>query len=145
MIRMSSKPPRTQRHFATIWGELDYLCKKIRYWLYTRREPNRARRYTARLEHVLRGLPENDTAILRQEGLALLCELKGKLGEAIAHRKREIQLMERLHGEAQSPQYTDRTRAYMLRDRDTDVLSERQAFLETLKKRKNAKAQLQTS
>jgi hypothetical protein len=68
--------------------------------------------------------------------LALLYELEGKLSEAIAHRKREIQLMERLHGEAQSPEYADSTRAYMLRDRDADVLMERRALLEALKERK---------
>jgi hypothetical protein len=129
-----AKPPRTERHLATAWGELDYVCKKIRYWLYARRQRGRAERYLPRLERVLPDLPDNDIAILRQEALALASELKGKLGEAIAHRKREIQLMERLHGDAASRKYSPTTRTYMLRDRDENALRERRTILEALVK-----------
>jgi hypothetical protein len=134
MIHEKSKPPLTQRSFANCWGELDYLCNKLRYWLYIRKQKTRAKRYLDRLERVLDDLPENELAIIREEGLALLYELKGKIGESIAHRKREIQLMERLHREAQSPKYAESTRAYMLRDRDVTVLQERRALLKTLEK-----------
>jgi len=128
------KPPNTQRTFANNWGELDYLCNKVRYWLYTRKQRTRAERYVGRLERVLRELPENDMAIIREEGLSLLCELKGELSRAIAHREREIQLMERLHREAASPKYADSTRVYMLRGRDGAVLEQRRVVLETLRK-----------
>jgi hypothetical protein len=134
MIRKKPEPPVTRRRFANSWGELDYLCKKIRYWLYTRKQKVRAERFLERLERVLSDLPENDLAIVRQEGLALLCELKGEIGESIAHRRQEIDLIERLHEEAQAPGYADSTRAYMLRDRDTKALQERRAILEALKK-----------
>jgi len=67
-----NSPPATRRSFATIWGELDYLCKKIHFWLYTRKQTRNAARYLNRLERVLREVPENDIAIVRQEGLALL-------------------------------------------------------------------------
>src|SRR5947209_17284121 len=97
MMKKRVKPPNTQRRFATSWGELDYLCKKMRYWLYTRKQRTRAERYLDRLARVLRELPENDLAIIREEGLALLHELKGDLGAAIAHREREIRLTEGLH------------------------------------------------
>jgi hypothetical protein len=130
------KPPPTQRRFANVWGELDYLCRKIRYWLYTRKERARAQHYSDRLEGVLRDLPANDTAIIREEGHALLAEVKGNLADAIAHREREIGLMQRLHQEARSPRYSESTRAYMLRDRDSVALQERQAILESLKKQK---------
>jgi hypothetical protein len=126
----------TQRRFANAWAELDYLCKKLRYWLYTRKQKPRAGRFLHRLERVLTRLPENDSAIIREEGLALLSELKGELGDAIAHREREIRLMERLHREAESPKYETGTREYMLRDRDSAVLGERRAILETLKTEK---------
>jgi hypothetical protein len=134
MMPKKPKPPITQRTFANIWGELDYVCKKIRYWLYTRKQRARAVRYLDRLERVLRDLPESDMAIIRQEGLALLHELKGEIGESIAHRGQEIALMERLYTEAQSPKYADSTRDYMLRDRDMAALQERRAILEALKK-----------
>jgi hypothetical protein len=132
MIRKKSIPPLTRRSFASIWDELDYLCKKIHYWLYTRKEKGRAERYLERLERALHDLPENDIAILRQEGLALLCQLKGRIGESISYRGREIELMEGLHREAQSPGYAESTRAYMLRDRDTAELQERRAILAAL-------------
>jgi hypothetical protein len=136
VIRKKLAPPKTQRKFTTPWGELDYLCQKINYWLHIQAHKPRAERYLDRLQRVLRELPENDMAIVREEGFALLYELKGKAGEAIAHRRREIELMERLHREAQSPRYDDSTRAYMLRRRDATALRRRRAILEALTKAK---------
>ena len=133
MVTRRRKPPTTQRAFMSAWGELDYLCKKARYWLYVRRQRTRARLYLHRLESVLRQLPENELAIIREEGWALVCELKNQRPQAIAHRAREIELMERLHKDAMSTRYTDATRAYMLRDRDEAALHERREILETLK------------
>jgi hypothetical protein len=130
--------PPTQRRFANSWGELAYLCKKIRYWLYTRKQKPKAVYYLARLERVLNELPENDIAIIREEGLALVCELKGDISESILHRKREIKLIERLHKEAQSPRYKDSTRAYMLQGRDDAALKERWQIVEALAKVKPA-------
>jgi hypothetical protein len=134
MLHKQSKPPRTQRTFANYWSELDYLCKKMRYWLYTKKQRPRAERYLNRLARVLRKLPENDRAIIRQEGLALFHELKGDFDVAIAHREREIEMMEQLHLDAQSLRYAESTRAYMLRDRGVVDLNERRANLEALKK-----------
>ena len=130
-------PPVTRRSFTNTWGELDYLCQKIHYWLYTRKRKSKAEYYLERLERTLGDLPENHSAILREDGLALLCALKGDVGESVKHRRREIRLMERLHEEARSPRYDDRTRAYMLRGRDSAVLQERRAILESLKKQRS--------
>jgi len=94
------------------------------------RATKQGERFLDRLEKTLRSLPDDDIAILRQEALA--SELKGKRSAAIAHRKREIQMMERLQGEAASPKYSPSTRAYMLRDRDSDALRERRAILKSL-------------
>jgi hypothetical protein len=129
---MKSPFPGTQRRFANGWGELDYICKKIRFWLYERKQKAKAVRFLDRLARILRELPENNIAIIREEGLALLHQLKGEVDDAIAHREREIRLTERLHKEAQS--HDDTTRAYMLRDRETIDLQERRAILEALKK-----------
>ncbi len=139
MIQKKPKPPITSRSFADVWGELDYLCKKTHYWLHVRRNKTRAERYLDRLERVLRALPVDDMAIVRQEGLALVHELKGELGQSIPHRRREIELMERLHRDAQSPKYADTTKAYMLSDRDAAVLKERRAILEALQKARTSK------
>ena len=70
-------------------------------------------------------MPTDGKAIIREEGLALVRELDGDIHEAIAHRNREIALMERLHRESQSPQHNDSTRRYMLRDRDETALEHR--------------------
>jgi hypothetical protein len=132
MVKKLPAAPATQRTFGSAWSELDYLCKKIHYWLYARKRKGKAAHYLHRLERVLRELPENDKAIIREDGLALLCELKGNLAGSRKHRRREIQLMEHLHDEARSPKYDDTTRAYMLRDRDMDTLEDRRAILEAL-------------
>src|SRR5687768_12262795 len=115
MMKKHSRMPPTQRRFANGWSELDYLCRKTRYWLYARKDRDRAVRYVDRLDRVLHDLPDNDLAIIREEGFALLSELKGKLGDAIAHRQREIQLMEKLRRDAESSRYANATKAYMLR------------------------------
>lgn len=132
MKQRIAKPPMTRRSFSNPWSELDYLCQKLRYWLYTRRQKTKATRYLTRLDRVLRSIPNSGTAILREEGLAILCELKGRISEAIAHRRREILLMERLHREAQTSHYSEPTRAYMLRDRDDRALRVRRAILDAL-------------
>jgi hypothetical protein len=134
MTHKQSAPPRTQRVFVNCWGELEYLCRKMRYWLYTKKQKPRAERYLSRLTKVLRKLPTTDSAIIQEEGLALFHELKGDLTNAIAHREREIQLMELLHHDAQSTRYAETTKAYMLRDRDVVDLQNRQAILQALKK-----------
>ena len=117
-----------------LWGKLDDLCKKVRHWLYLKKQRSKAERYAGRLESVLGKLPKNDLAIIREEGLALLAELKGSIDEAISHRQREIRLMEQLHDEARSPAYLASTRAYMLRGRDQRALRMRREILESLKK-----------
>ncbi len=55
--RKKHTPPLTRRKFGTIWGELAYLCKKIHYWLYVRKQKGYAGRYGGRLEQVLHDLP----------------------------------------------------------------------------------------
>ncbi len=127
-----TKPPVTQRSFTNPWSELAYLCEKIRYWLYERRQKPRAQRYLLRLERVLRELPQDELAILRHEGQALLYELKNELAEAIAHRKEEIKLMERLQREARSGKYSASAREYILKDRDGGELAERRRILAAL-------------
>ena len=142
MVQKQAKPPTTRRSFQNAWSELDYLCKKIHFWLYTRKQRARGERYLSRLAQVLRGLPESDDAIIQEEGLALFNELKGELRAAITHRQREIELMERLHKDAQSQRYAASTRAYMLRDRGLAELDERRTILNALKQKQVANGKL---
>ena len=134
MIRRHPEPPATVRSFTSAWGELDYLCRKLHYWLYARKQKAGAERYLGRLERVLKDLPEDDLAIVREDALAILWELKGMTWKAIDHRRREIALMEKLHKEAHSRKYSDSTRAYMLQGRDSRALSERRQILGALEK-----------
>jgi hypothetical protein len=137
VIRRKSLAPSSRRNVAGDWGELDYLCKKVHYWLYARKQKSGATRYRDRLARVLRDLPRNNLAILRHDGLALLYELKADLGKAIAHRKREIALMEGLLREAKLPRYSDSTRDYMLQDRQPSDLRQRRTILEALEQAKS--------
>ena len=136
MKRKMAKPPPTERSFGNPWLELDYLCRKVRFWLYTRKRRAGAARYADRLAAVVHELREYELAIMREQGLALLCELNDDLDKAIAHREREIRLIERLNLDAESPRYDERTRAYILRGLDAAVLQERRAILQALKKEK---------
>ena len=136
MLLKKKKPPTTQRRFTSPWLELDYLCTKVRFWLYTRKAKHRAERYLKRLENVLAHVPENEVAIIRQEGFALLHELMGNVSASIVHRQREIELIERLHREARLPRYSESTRAYMLQGLDEAALQERREVLKSLMRRK---------
>ena len=131
-MEKQAKGPSTRRRFRTAWGELQYLCDKIHYWLYTRKDKASARRYLGRLARILSELPENDRAILREEGLALLHELKGEMSAAIKHRQREIELMKELHEEVASGGYDEKMAASILVGRDRKPLQERRAILKTL-------------
>ena len=130
MLTKKIKTPNTQRSFASPWAELDYLCAKVRYWLYRRKNRSHALRFRDRLNGALAAVPTDGKAIIREEGLALVRELDGDIHEAIAHRNREIALMERLHRESQSPQHNDSTRRYMLRDRDETAFEHRRSILQ---------------
>ena len=132
MLRRKLGPPKSRRKFRSPWSELDYLCKKIHFWLYLRKDKASARRYLLRLQRVLGELPENDMAILREEGLALFHEVKDQICAAIKHRQREVQLIEMLHEDVNLRDYDDSMRASILGGRDLEGLKERQAILRKL-------------
>jgi hypothetical protein len=136
MKEEANTPPRTSRKFATVWGELEYVCRKTHYWLYLRKNRASARRYLGRLQRLLGNLPENNLAILREEGLALLHELRGQLEAAMAHRQREIQLMESLERtvdrSVREARYDQKMAAAILAGRESTVLDERRGILRAL-------------
>jgi hypothetical protein len=132
MIDREQKPPRAQRRFRSIWGELVYVCKKIHYWLYIRKDKTSAHRFLSRLKRILEQLPENDMAIVRAEGLALFHELQGDRNTAIKYRQREIELIQQLHKIAEAPGCRESTRAFMLAGRDSAALQERQEIIRAL-------------
>lgn len=135
MVTNENERPLNRRRFRTVWSELDYLCKKTHHWLYTKNDPISARRFLSRLKAVLGRLPENDKAILYEEGAALLYELDGNIGAAIEHRRREIKLMKELYMDISTHNYDRDTIEYMLYDRDKGVLSERQSILRSLEEK----------
>ena len=132
MLLHAHSPPKTRRAFSNEWDELDYLCKKIRYWLYLEKRSDIARRYLNRLDRTLKALPKNSVAILREEGLALLYELRGETTKAIHRRRKEIELMQQLHAEARSA--TNSAAASLLRDRNLSDLEDRRAILKALER-----------
>jgi hypothetical protein len=85
---------------------------------------------------MLKRLPANELAILREEAMALLHELQGQRTEAIEHRQREIQLTERLHKSVlrsvQAGDYDERMAASILAAHDDAALKERRTILRNL-------------
>lgn len=121
---------------VTVWADLEQIIQKAHDWLYDRGNKVAARRYLNRLQRALDGLPPNNQAILREEGLALLHELEGDVAGAVRHRKREIKLMEKLHDSVRKSvaagEYDAKMAASILKTRNTAVLRKRQAILHNL-------------
>lgn len=93
------EPDRTKRlepKFGSPWLELSFVCKRLHHRLFVRGDRIFASALLDRLHRVLSELPENDMAIIREEGLSLYHHLKNELPQAIEHRRREIQLIEML-------------------------------------------------
>jgi hypothetical protein len=134
-MQSRQRPKSVRRRFRTVWQELEYLCARIHTLWYVKENQRRAANaYLGRLERLLADLPENDMAILRAEGLALLHELKGDSAGAIKYRRREIQLMERLLEDVNAHDYDEKMKASILVGRDEQALQERRAILKSLRK-----------
>lgn len=125
-----------------VWLELEKICRKIQVRLYDMCDRESARRYRARLQRILAILPENDLAILREEGAALLHELRGEIAQAIKHRKKEIQLIERLHksvGQSvENGDFDGKMGESILAGRNAATLTERRAILAALERQRDS-------
>jgi len=136
MLQSRYQPAKRRKKAGNAWGQLEAICRKVHAALYERRDKISARRYRRRLEQALAQLPENDIAILREEGIALLHELRSENALAIPHREREIQLMKRLHESVKrsvkNGDYEAETGHSILAGRDANVLKERRAILQSL-------------
>lgn len=139
MIDAKTKSVRTRKRRGNIWGELQIVCKKIHVRLYEKHDRNSALRYRNQLERTLEQLPENDLAIIREEGLALLYELENDNKTAIRHRKREIRLMVRAHqsvrNSVKAGDFDARTAAWVLQGRDIEALEKRRSILRALEQK----------
>jgi tetratricopeptide (TPR) repeat protein len=93
---MKAKKPKARRKFAGPWDEIDFLYRKLLYWLYERESPGRARRYIGRLERLLSEADPNREAIIGEECRSLIHEAKGDLKKAIEYRENEIRSIRRL-------------------------------------------------
>lgn len=119
------------------WAQLAELCKKINHLMYEDKDIASANHYREPLRQLLLSLPDNDfMAIIRQEGEALYCELSGNYVNAIKYRKKEIQLMERLHKSVRksiaAKEYDQSMGESILIDRDQNVLEKRRVILKDL-------------
>lgn len=130
-------PLTTNRdEFGSAWRDLKRLCTRIHFLWFVKKDKAAAQRYGRRLECVLMRLPDNDLAILREEGLALLYQLKGQADLAIRHRQREIELIERLdesvHQSVKDGRYGESMATAILARRDVTILQESRAILNAL-------------
>jgi hypothetical protein len=146
MITSKNRIRKRRKSTAHIWGELADLCRKIHVRLYRRTPDKRsARGYQRRLEQIMTQLPKEDLAIVRQEGAALLSELKGDLDSAIEHRKKEIELTQRAQKSVQESvkrgDYGEETAAWALQGRGPKELEERRAILRDLEEQRDTHQQ----
>ncbi len=115
------------------WAKLAALCRRIHQKLYVKRDLASALHEVDLLDRLLDDIPHDDNeAVAKQEAMALSCELRNDIPGAIKHRKREIELIEKLHEDVHIHDYDERTRDWTLQHRDLNVLRERRALLKLL-------------
>ncbi|HVA51560.1 MAG TPA: hypothetical protein VNH11_34785 [Pirellulales bacterium] len=129
--------PDARATSPALWRELGEVCQRVHRHLYENGNKTAARRYRRRLEKLTRELPDNDLAILREEALALLHELDDDIPEAVRHREREIELIERAHDSVResirSGRCDEGMGASILADWNQPVLDERREILRGLR------------
>jgi len=112
-----------------VWRKLADVCEVLRQLMYEDRDLAKAKMQLPKLEALLEQLPDNDVAIIRAEGFALLHELKDEPEQAIEYRRREIELMEVLHQSVRDNNQDDKTKRWILNGRDTNDLELRKAII----------------
>ena len=50
------KPTRNELRITKLWGKLAYVCKRIHYWWYVRKDVTSAQRYLDKLDRILTGI-----------------------------------------------------------------------------------------
>ena len=117
------------------WGELAELCHEAHDLLYVQGKAEEARARVPRLERILAALPSDDRelAIVYWEALALVAELNGRVDQAVEHRRREIELTQRLHQLVAD----GIDQPYVLRGRDEACLEARRKILRSLLENRN--------
>jgi hypothetical protein len=144
MLQPQSQPLKRGKKTGNAWGDLEAICQKVHAALYERRDKTAARRYLVRLKRILTQLPENDLAIVREEGLALLHELRGEAALAIPHRQREIRLMMKLQRSVKKSvtigEFDANTGQSILVGRGLDALEKRRAILRAMQQAERERA-----
>jgi hypothetical protein len=92
---MKSKAPPTRRKFTGPWDRIDYLYRRVLYWLYDRGRASKARAFARPLKALLKRHDREPGSIFPEECWSLVYEAEGDLAQAIAHRQDEIRLIER--------------------------------------------------
>jgi hypothetical protein len=125
---MKAKPPLKRRKFANDWDEIEYLYRKLLYWLYEREDAGKAKPYAERLKALLAATDPGHESILGEECWSLIFEARGEISKAIERRENEIRLMRRLHELASA----SKNKSIALEGRGYDDMSDRLDLLATL-------------
>ena len=67
-----SEVNRREENLGTVWGELSRVVREIHRRLFHHGDEISARLLLGRLQHILSELPEDDTAIVREEGICVV-------------------------------------------------------------------------
>jgi hypothetical protein len=121
---------------AQLWAELAQICRLLLHSWLVNGDGIASVGYLRRLDRILNRLPKDDMAIVRQDALAWLNQLRGDRAAAIRFRREEIRLMELLHEDVRrnlgSGKYSQSAADYILEDRDQKDLEERRMMLRAL-------------
>jgi hypothetical protein len=109
--------------------QLAELVRRLRIKLYYDNDRISAMMVIDELHHSLSNLPVDDESIIGAESHAIFEELSGNIASAMEWRRREIELMQRLHEDIRTHDYEDSTRRALLEERGEDDLIARYALV----------------
>ena len=113
---------------ANDWDRIRDLYNKLLHWLYAQEDVSKAQRCAHRLERLLTLADPAHETIFGQECWSLIYEASGNLQKAIEHRKKEIELIQRLQAISHNQPYE----AVAVKDYGPSDLSDRLNLLATL-------------
>lgn len=137
-MTIHKKSSKNRLSIVKKWGKLSLLCERMRFSWYVKHDARMSKRLARNIGQVLKDLPQSRLAIIRQEALALVNEVNGDIQSAIKHRKREIELIGRLHHEVEKSLQQRKTTKKManriLGSRSARGLQKRQAIVQKLER-----------
>jgi hypothetical protein len=132
-MKPQTKPVREKPVNKERWLDLVELCTRMHSLLYLQNDPISALPLLPELKKALRTIPSDTEGIYYHEGMAIACEIEGKVAKAVLWRQREIAGMVRLNKTIkESRRLTPPQKRSILQRRGTSSLRFRKKILARL-------------